>query len=282
MECHYSAVNQPQPPTTGQRQGTRASVGTGYASPSTSPAIPTGPMMEAQPNPPYHQLSAMPSMPSMSQQSIETEEDETYSSEPKLPSNASSSRAFGYEHETNNWVSTDTSSGVAKTTGGANAPWANYPEGLPETSDLSPYATHAPVASMSTGWSTTSPELHRMDSNARLDDTWRAYPPGTRSMSYSDEQSGQFVSTTKPYDRVYPPIATNVVPEASMGTHGSLSAVAVPHAAYGSWRQPYHFPRPDEDYGGWYEDREHHVSETHMSSVGEDPSQAGGIYYSGR
>ncbi|KAI1457985.1 hypothetical protein F4805DRAFT_467052 [Annulohypoxylon moriforme] len=282
IPCVYTAVNQPPPPTTGQRQGARASVGTGYASPSMSPAIPTGPMMETQTNTPYHQLATMPSMPSMSQQSIKIEEDETYATESKLPPNTSSSPAFGYEHGTGSWVPTDTGSGVAKSTGGANVQWANYPDGIPETVDLSSYASHAPVASLSTGWATAPPGLNRMDSNSRLNDTWRAYPPGTRSMSYSDDQPGQFMPPARPYDRPQPAIATNIVPETSMSAHGSLSAGAVPHATYGSWRQPYQYSRPNEDYGGWYEDREHHASEAHMSSVGEDPSEAGGMYYGGR
>ncbi|KAI2471021.1 hypothetical protein F4781DRAFT_420931 [Annulohypoxylon bovei var. microspora] len=282
IECVYSAVNQPPPPTTGQRQGTRASVGTGFASPSTSPAMPTGCTVETQPNPPYHQLATMPSMPSMSQRSIEAEEDENYSPRSKIAPHASSSRAFGYEHGTGSWVSTDTDPNAAKMAGNANDQWANYPDGLPEASDLSSYASHAPAVSLSTGWSTTSPGLNRIDTNTRLDDTWRAYPPGIRSMSYSDDQTGHFVSPTRPYDRIQPPVATHVVSEASIGAHGSLSAGAVPHAAYNSWRQPYQYSRSNEDYGAWYEDREHHASEAQLSPMGEDPSQAGGIYYGER
>ncbi|KAI1211071.1 uncharacterized protein F4807DRAFT_459302 [Annulohypoxylon truncatum] len=223
----------------------------------------------------------MSSMQSMSQQSMKAEEGEVYSAEPNLPPNTSSSQAFGYEHGTSSWVSTDPGPGVAKTAGGANDPWAAYPDGLPETADLSSYTSHAPVATLSTGWSATPPGLHRVDSSSRLD-TWRAYPPGTRSMSYSDDQSGQFMPPTRPYERVQPPIATNAVPEASMGAHGSLSAGAMPHATYSSWQLPYQYSRSNEDYGVWYEDREHHASEAHMSSVGEDPSQAGGMYYGGR
>ncbi|KAI1450449.1 hypothetical protein F5Y02DRAFT_115612 [Annulohypoxylon stygium] len=193
-----------------------------------------------------------------------------------------SSRAFGYEHGTSSWVPTDPGFGVSKATSSTNDPWANYQDGLSETSDLSSYVSHAPVAPLSTGWSTASPGLSRVDSNSRLDDAWRAYPPGTRSMSYSDDQSSHFAPLTRPYDRTQPPFPTNVVPEASMGAQGSLSAGAVPHATYSSWRQPYQYSRSSADYGDWYEDREHQASEAHMSSAGEDPSQAGGMYYGGR
>ncbi|XDG09349.1 hypothetical protein ABKA04_008964 [Annulohypoxylon sp. FPYF3050] len=253
----------------------RATAGTGFASPSTSPAIPTGPTLETQPNPPYHQLATMSSISSMNQQPVKAEEDETYSTESKVPPNVTSSRAFGYEHGTSSWVPTDPGFGVSKATSSTNDPWANYQDGLSETSDLSSYVSHAPLAPLSTGWSTASPGLSRVDSNSRLDDAWRAYPPGTRSMSYSDDQSSQFAPLTRPYDRTQPPFHSNVVPEASMGAHGSLSAGAVPHATYSSWRQPYQYSRSSEDYGGWYEDREHQASEAHMSSAGEDPSQAG-------
>ncbi|KAI1092741.1 hypothetical protein F5B19DRAFT_502106 [Rostrohypoxylon terebratum] len=277
--CTYSAVNQPPTPTTGQRQGTRATTGIGFASPSTSPAIPTGPTLETQPNPPYHQLAAMPSIPSMNQQPMKVEEEETYSAESKVPPNMTSSRAFGYEYGTSSWVSTDPGSNVSKVAGGTNDPWASYPDGLSETSGLSSYASHAPIAPLSTGWSTSSPGLSRMDSNPRLDDAWRTYPSGTRSMSYSDDQSSQFEPLTRPFDRTQPAIPTNVAPGASMGTHGSLSAGAVPHPTYGSWRQPYQYSRSNEDYGGWYEDREHQAPGAHISSLGEDPSQAGESQY---
>ncbi|KAI0152573.1 hypothetical protein F4776DRAFT_659499 [Hypoxylon sp. NC0597] len=274
-KCVYAAVNQPPPLATGQRQGTRASVGTSLASPSTSPSMPTGNIVETQSNPPYHQLATMPSMSSMTQQSIEPREDETYSSETKIPPNAASGRAFNYGHGTSGWMSTDAGASVVRTPSDANAPWTNFAHGMPETSDLSPYTSHTPPASLST-WPATSLGPSRIDTNVRLDDVWKPYPPGARSMSYSDDQSGQFASaSTRAYDRVQ-------ISEAHLSAQGSLSAGAVPHPTYNAWQQPYQYAKPNEDYEGWYEDHEHHPSNAHLSSSGEQLSQAGGMYYGGR
>ncbi|KAI1103960.1 hypothetical protein F4804DRAFT_342147 [Jackrogersella minutella] len=278
IDCIYTPVNQPSPPTPVQRRGTRASVGTGFASPSTSPSMSMGHTVERQSNPPYHQLATMPSMPNMGQQSMEPGEDETYSAEPKIVPNTSSGRTFNYGHGTSSWVPTDAGSSVAKTTGDTNTAWSNYPHGLPETPDLS-YASHTPTP-VATHWQTHSPGLSRIDTSAPLDDPWRSYPPGTRSMSYSDDQSGHFASPARLYGRVHP--ATSAVPETGLGVQGSLSAGAVPQPTYGGWQQPYPYSRSHAGYEGpWYEDRQHHGSEGHIS-LAEDPSPTGGLYYSER
>ncbi|KAI0830963.1 hypothetical protein F5Y06DRAFT_290548 [Hypoxylon sp. FL0890] len=273
-ECEYAAVNQAPPLATGQRQGSRASVGTSLASPSTSPAMPTGNIVETQSNPPYNQLATVPSMPSMSQQPIEPEVDETYSSETKIPPNATSGREFNYGHGTSGWISTDAGASAAKTPGDTNTSWTSYSQGMVETPDLSSYTAHVPV-SLST-WPATSLGLSRIDTNTRLDDAWKPYPQGTRSMSYSDDQSGHFASApTRPYERVQ-------VPEAHLSAQGSLSAGAVPHPAYNAWQQSYQYAKANDGYEEWYEGHEHHPPNTHLSTVGEDPSQAGSMYYGGR
>ncbi|OTA59135.1 hypothetical protein K449DRAFT_436091 [Hypoxylon sp. EC38] len=274
-DCVYAAVNQPPPLATGQRQGTRASVGTSLASPSTSPSMPTGNIVETQSSQTYHQLASMSSMSSMTQQSIEPREDETYSSETKIPPNAATGRAFNYGHGTSGWMSADAGANVAKTPSDANTSWTNFAHGMTETPDLSPYTSHAPPTSLST-WPATSLGSSRIDTNIRLDDVWKPYPPGTRSMSYSDDQSEQFASaSTRAYERVQ-------VSEAHLSAQGSLSAGAVPHPTYNAWQQPYQYAKPNEDYEGWYEDHGHHPSNAHIPSSGEDLSQAGGMYYGGR
>lgn len=174
----------------------------------------------------------------------------------------------------------EASAGAAKAHGDTNTPWTSFPHGLPEAADFS-YSAHAPSAPMST-WPANSLGLSRIDTHTRLDDAWKAYPSATRSMSYGEDQSGQFSSSsTRQYDRAHPPLATNA-PESSLGAQGSLSAGAVPHTAYSTWPQPYQYAKPAEDYGGWYGDQAHHSPEAHISSTAADPSQAGGMYYSGR
>ncbi|KAI1134382.1 hypothetical protein F5Y05DRAFT_406536 [Hypoxylon sp. FL0543] len=273
-DCAYTAVNQSPPLATGQRQGSRASVGTSLASPSTSPAMPTGHTVEKQSNPPYHhQLATMPSMPSMSQQPIEPSEDEAYPSETKVPPNATSGREFNYGHGASGWISAEATPSAVKTPGDTSAPWTSFSHGMPETPDVS-YTPHAPVSL--SAWPATPLGLSRIDTNTRLDDEWKPNPPGTRSMSYSDEQSGHFASTpTRSYERVH-------VPEAHLSAQGSLSAGAVPYQTYNAWQQSYQYVKPEDSYEEWYAGHEHYPSDAHFSSAGEDPSQAGGMYYGGR
>ncbi|KAI1416823.1 hypothetical protein F5Y13DRAFT_204182 [Hypoxylon sp. FL1857] len=185
----------------------------------------------------------------------------------KVSPNTTSGRAFSYGPGTSEWMSTEAAASAAKMPGDANASWASYPHGMPETPDLSSYASNAPPVSLST-WPATSLGLSRIDTNSRLDDAWKPYPPGTRSMSYSDDPSGQFSSaSTRPYERVQ-------VAEAHLSAQGSLSAGAVPHPTYNVWQQSYQYAKPNDDYEGWYEDHEHHAPTVHLSA-GEDPSQAG-------
>ncbi|KAI1379446.1 hypothetical protein F4677DRAFT_464753 [Hypoxylon crocopeplum] len=273
-DCVYAAVNQPPPPAPGQRQGTRASVGTSLASPSTSPAMPSVHALETQSNPPYQHLATVPSTPNMGQQSMESGENETYSTETKIPPNASSGRALSYGHGTSGWMPTDARAGAARASGDTNASWTNFAHGLPETSELSSYTSHAPPSSLST-WPANSLGLSRIDTNTRLDDTWKSYASTTRSMSYSDEH---YVSpSARSYDRAH------ATPETSLGSQGSLSAGAGHHPTYGTWPQPYQYAKPGEDYAGWYDDHEGHHPGAHVSSTAEDPSQAGGaMYYGGR
>ncbi|KAI1386588.1 uncharacterized protein F4822DRAFT_320836 [Hypoxylon trugodes] len=257
-DCIYTAVNQqPPPPATGHRQG--AGTPTNLASPSTSPALPTGHSVEAQSNAPY-QLTTIPSMPS---NSMEAEEEEAYATEPRIPSNAPSDPTFSYGHDAGSWLPTGAGASTARMPGDSSTMWTSFAHGLPDGSDPSSYNSQHPTGSAGLG---------RINSTSRLDDGWRSYPPGTRSMSYSDDQSGRYDRQTS--------LATNAVPEAGLGIQDPLSAGAVPHATYGTWQQ-YQYSRPNEDYGGWYEDREQ-SPQTHALSAGQDPSQAGGMYYGGR
>ncbi|KAI2624414.1 hypothetical protein GGR54DRAFT_638290 [Hypoxylon sp. NC1633] len=290
-ECQYTPVNQqqqqqpPPPPPTGQRQGARTFVGTNQPSPSTPPAMPNSRAVEAQSTTPFHQLITMPSMPSTGQQPIESGEDETYSPEPKVQDNISSNRSFSYGHGAGDWISSEGGSGVARTPSSANSPWANYTHGLPETQDLSSYPSHPPPASLSTWTASSTGEPGRLDTSSRLDDAWRSYPSETRSMSYSsDDQAVSFTSpSTRSYDRAHLSVATGSILQTSLSGEGPFSASAAPHSTYSTWSQSYQYPRPNNDYGGWYEDHEGHQSEVHDPSTAESPSQTGGsIYYSGR
>ncbi|KAI0387914.1 hypothetical protein F5Y04DRAFT_274770 [Hypomontagnella monticulosa] len=237
-----------------------------------------GHIVEAQSNAAYHQLGTAPSMASMGHQSMESEEDETYSAEPRIPPSAPTGRSYSYGHGSSGWISPEAANGAARASADPNTSWSNFAQGVPETSDISPYTSHAPAVSMS-AWSTNVVGLSRIDTS----DAWKSYPQGTRSMSYSDDQSGQYVSpTTRPYDDVQASIGSHVMPETSPDAHGTLSAGAAPHmAAYGAWPQSYQYAKPNEDYGGWYEDREHQLG-AHVSPTGADPSQHGGMYYGGR
>lgn len=273
-DCVYTAVNpQPQPHTMTHRPR-RVSIGSNPASPTTSPATAIGHIVEGQSNPAYHQLTAIPSVPNIGQHPVETGEDETYSV--GIPSTTPSSRSFSYGQVASGWMSTDADAGAETTSGATNTPWTSFPHGVPETTGFSQYTSHATTPSLST-WPANSLGINRMNT----DDTWHPYPSGARSMSFNSHQSEQFdSSSTRPYDRVQSPIATNIMPEASLAAQGSLSAGATPHLAYDVWQQQYEYSRPNEDYDGWYENRDHPAG-AHVSSS-EDPSQIGGVYYSQR
>ncbi|KAI1657864.1 hypothetical protein F4813DRAFT_62331 [Daldinia decipiens] len=277
-DCVYTAVNPQAQPHTMTHRPRRVSIGSNPASPTTSPATAMGHIVERQSNPAYHQLTAMPSMPSIGRQPVETGEDGAYSV--RIPSTTPSSRSFSYGQVASGWMSTDADAGAETTSGATNTPWMTFPHGVPETTGFSQYTSHTTAPPLS-AWPASSLGINRMDTETHLDDTWRPYPSGPRSMSFNSHQSEQFdPSSTRPYDRVQSPSATNIMPEASLAAQGSLSAGATPHLAYDVWQQQYHYSRHNEDYGGWYEIRDH-PAEAHVSS-GEDPSQIGGVYYGQR
>ncbi|KAI0847600.1 hypothetical protein F5Y00DRAFT_271107 [Daldinia vernicosa] len=271
--CVYAAVNPQAPPHTITHRPRRMSIGSNPTSPSTSPGMVMGHIVEGQSNPTYHQLTAMPSMPNIGQQPVEAGEDETYSI--RIPSTTPSSRSFSYGQVASGWMSTDADASAETAPGATNTPWTTFPHDVPETTGFSQYASHVST------WPTNSLGINRMDTETHLDDTWRPYPSGARSMSFNSHQSGQFdSSSTRPYDRVQSPSATDIMPEASLVAQGSLSAGATPHLAYDVWQQQYQYPRPNEDYGGWYENGDH-AAGAHVSS-NEDPSQVRDVYYSQR
>ncbi|KAI0109951.1 hypothetical protein F4814DRAFT_450913 [Daldinia grandis] len=277
-DCVYAAVNPQAPPHTMTHRPRRMSIGSSPTSPSTSPGMAMGHIVEGQSNPTYHQLTPMPSMPGIGQQPVEASEEETYSV--RIPSATSNSRSFSYGQVASGWMSTDTDASAETTQGATNTPWTTFPHGVPEATGFPQYAPHATTPSLST-WPTNSLGINRMDTETHLDDTWRPYPLGARSMSFNSHHSGQFDSSpTRPYDRVQSPSVTNIMPEANLAAQGSLSAGATPHLAYNVWQQQYQYPRPSEDYGGWYENHDHPAG-VHASSS-EDPSQIGGVYYSQR
>ncbi|KAI8964398.1 hypothetical protein F5Y11DRAFT_95222 [Daldinia sp. FL1419] len=280
-DCIFTPVNQqPQPllpPMATIHRQRRMSVGSNPTSSATSSALAIGHIVEGQSNPAYHQLAAMPSMPTMGQQPVDTEDDRSYSV--GVPSTAPGDRSFGYGQGASGWMSTDVDASAVTASGDTNTAWATIPDGMPETTGYSQYPSHATASPLST-WPTDSLGVNRMDDEARLDDTWRPYPTGARSMSFNDNQSNQFGSHIRPYDRMQSPNATNIMPEASLAAQGSLSAGATPHLAYDAWQQQYQYSRPEGDYSGWYENRDHSVGA--RGSPHEDSSQARGSYYGQR
>lgn len=260
-ECSFYPVDQQPPPDTRQKSTSRSSVGPKIASASSSPALPSGIPSEMHGQPPYP--LTMPSMPPPTR----PPGSESYTPDSKMPP---SSRPYEYGHSgMTNWMSTDASPSSSKPSD-LNATWRSYPAESPITPAFSPYTPHAPPPSAT--WSASVGS----ESSSRDDIGWSNYPaPPPRSLSFGAESVpshqqypsiSQLSNSGRPYDRkstsisseMYPqPIATTIpgietVPGTTMEHNVSLSAGAVPPSNYGSWQQPYPYPKQSEGYGGWY------------------------------
>ncbi|KAI1083610.1 hypothetical protein F5B20DRAFT_577289 [Whalleya microplaca] len=273
-ECIYYPVDQPPPP---QRLEGRSSSGTRLTSAATSPVMTTGHLAEVRPHLPYHQLTARPSLQAIvPSSSIKIPGNEPYPPDSKVTSSASSSRSFDYGPGMTGWISTEAAPSAAKTPSDLNTPWRNYSHESPATPGYPPYTPHA-AASSSTWQTAPLGPPSRINTATRPDDPWTSYPPPTRSLSYSGEQSGQYPSSTRSYSGTQPQLAADEI-----DPHGSLSAGAVPPPNYGTWQPPYQYPKPSEAYsGGWYGSGGN-PPDAHVPPGAENPSQAGTMYYSGR
>ncbi|KAI1470278.1 uncharacterized protein F4812DRAFT_259599 [Daldinia caldariorum] len=275
-DCIYAPVSQQAPlPTTIQRPR-RMSVGVNPTSPSTaSPTMAMDQVVEGPSNPTYHQLTAMSSMPSICHQPAENGDNGTCSAR-EVPSTTPNSRSFSYGQGTSGWMHTDADVNTTTTSGDTTGPWMTIPHGLPDATEFSQYApqTTSPLST----WPANSLGIHRVDTDAHLDHTWRPYPSGARSMSFNNTQSGQFdPSPTRPYDGIQSPSAADIMPEVNLHAQGSLSAGATPSLAYDVWQQQYQYSRLNEEYNGWYENGDHPTRPDISSSEGS--SQTGGTYY---
>ncbi|KAK6957587.1 hypothetical protein Daesc_000374 [Daldinia eschscholtzii] len=251
------------------------SVGSNPPSASTSPTTTMGHVVEGSSNPTYHQLTAMASMPSIGHQQMENGDGGTYSV--RVPSTTPNGRSYSYGQGASGWMPTDTDINTTTTSGDTTVSWMTIPNGMPETTGFSQYAPHTTTSPLPT-WPVNSLGINRLDTETHLDHTWRPYPSGTRSMSFNNTQSGQFdPSSARPYDGMQSPSANDIMSEVSLAAQGSLSAGATPHLAYDGWQQQYQYSRPNEDYGGWYENGNHPTGPEVSSS--EDASQVGGTYY---
>jgi hypothetical protein len=206
----------------------------------------------------------------------------------KAPQVPPSSRPYEYGHSgMTNWMSTDASPSSSKPSD-LNATWRSYPAESPITPAFSPYTPHAPPPSAA--WSASVGS----ESSSRDDIGWSNYPaPPPRSLSFGGESVpshqqypsiSQLSNSSRPYDRkstsisseMYPqPIATTIpgietVPGTTMEHGVSLSAGAVPPSSYGSWQQPYPYPKQSEGYGGWYGEA---GAQQHLGSGEQHPSE---------
>ncbi|KAI0125773.1 hypothetical protein BJ170DRAFT_597003 [Xylariales sp. AK1849] len=310
-ECSFHPVDQPQPAVMGQRAGVRSPVGPKIESASSSPVISPGQPADLQSHPPYTQLATMPSMQNMGPPSMK--HPDSYPADSKsprsllrlilkhsnVPASASSIRTIDYGHGVSNWIPPDTSPSSAKAPGGMNVSWRAYQHEPPAIPAFSPYTPHAPHSS--TSWSTAPLGNPSVEASSRPEDSaWSSYPgPPVRSLSYSGEPSQTYATTnqagsahsSRTYDRrssmvsnLYPsPITTTIptvesIPGTAIDPQESLSAGSVPNPSYGTWQQPYQYPKSSEGYEGWYASTGH--SEPHVSS-GTDQSSSN-LYYSSR
>ncbi|KAK0729200.1 hypothetical protein B0T21DRAFT_413291 [Apiosordaria backusii] len=295
-DCSFFPVDQQPPPDTRQKSASRSSVGPKITSASSSPAMQSGMPSDMHRQPPYPPQLTMPSMPPpMKPTGSETYTPDSKSKKKpqnpargqlaeifKVPSSASSSRAYDYgQPGMTNWMA-DASPSSSKPSD-LNTSWRSYPAESPITPAFSPYTPHAPPPSAT--WSTPAGS----ESSARDDLAWSSYPaPPPRSLSFGAESvssQSQYPSISqvsdhsrREYNRkassmsadMYPaPLATAV--PAGPGTtpeHGlALSAGAAPPSSYGSWQQQsYPYSKTHEGY--WYQDSGAHPGDHHSSGHG--------------
>lgn len=288
----YPVVQQPEPDTrqkSTSRSSVGPKIASASSSPALPSGLPSAEMLHGQNS--YAQLT-MPSVQNMppptrppGSESYSADPKSKSTSHPlkrkrslldegrsaeafKVPSSASSTRPYEYgSHGMTNWMSADASPSSSKPSD-LNTNWRSYPAESPITPAFSPYTPHAPPPSA------TWPASVGSESSSRDDIGWSAYPaPPSRSLSFGSEGHQQYPPisqmgshSTRSYDRksssisgeMYPPPIATTIPgiETVPGTtveHGvSLSAGAAPPSTYGSWQQPYPYPKQSESYGGWY------------------------------
>ncbi|KAK4239718.1 hypothetical protein C8A03DRAFT_42717 [Achaetomium macrosporum] len=264
-ECSFYPVDQQPPLDTRQKSGSRSSMGPKVPSASSSPAMQPGIPSDIHGQQPYPQL-AMPSIQNMAPP-MKPSGSENYPPDSKMPSSASSGRAYEYaQHGMANWMSADTSPNSSRP-----SDWRSYPSDSPITPAFSPYTPHAPPPSAT--WPASVGSEPPRDEIA-----WSSYPaPPPRSLSFGAEsmpghqqyspisqvnshssRSYERKSSTVSADGMYPPtIATTIpgietIPGTTMDQNVSLSAGAVPPSSYASWQQSYSYSKPGEGYSGWY------------------------------
>ncbi|KAK4673298.1 hypothetical protein QC763_110660 [Podospora pseudopauciseta] len=278
-DCSFFPVDQQPPPDTRQKSASRSSVGPKIASASSSPAMQSGMPSDMHGQQPYSQLT-IPSMPPP----MKPAGSEAYTPDTKIPSSASSSRAYDYgQSGITNWMA-DASPSSSKPSD-LSTNWRTYPAESPITPAFSPYTPHAPPPSAT--WSTPVGS-----EPARDDLAWSSsYPaPPPRSLSFGAESvssQSQYPSishvsnhSSRDYSRkassmstdMYPAPISTAIPgvdttPGSTPTHGlALSAGAAPSSAYGTWQQPYPYSKPSDGYGGaWVYQESGHPGDQHST-----------------
>ena len=209
---------------------------------------------------------------------------------PLLKHTQVASSTAGYGHGVTSWLGaeTTTSPTPVKISEGLNgeAAWRPFtPHEPPTNHNFPPYAAHQPQTTA--GWPSAplgAPTVGNGEPTSRPEDGWPSFPQPVRSLSYSGEHTGQYLSSRSPYERkssaapaLYPsPIATSIDTMTSapggamMGPQSSLSAGALPSTTHYAWQHPYQYAKSSEEFGGWYDE------------AGVQHGQGTNIYYGGR
>ncbi|QSZ32392.1 hypothetical protein DSL72_001966 [Monilinia vaccinii-corymbosi] len=304
-ECNFYPVDQ-QPQPEPKRRGSKAQNGTGGASQSSSPSIPSGQLPDMQPNLPYHLNMLV--IQNLGGAQTKKETTESFSPGNKV---VTSSQNFDYSGGHTAWVAPEVPPGN-KTA--ADMPGSYWPANSQEsqmTPAFSPYAT--PTMQMANTQSWQSRGHHGQPEANPREPEWSA---PQRSVSYSHLEGIQTSSQntaygvphpTDPYasararalnDAMYPPnIATThphsaaEIPSTStIGTAYTHSATPMSAGSYTGWDQPYVSGyakvSPGVDtYASWHGSHGgQRIVEEEEGAVGYGGyvNSGGGVYYAGQ
>ncbi|KAJ8059097.1 hypothetical protein OCU04_012073 [Sclerotinia nivalis] len=304
-ECNFYPVDQ-QPQPEPKRRGSKAQSGTGGASQSSSPSIPSGQLPDMQSSLPYH--LNMPSIQNLGGAQVKTERTASFSPENKV---VATSRNFDYNGGHTPWMGPEVSPGTKTPADMSGHYWPANSQESPMTPGFSPYTT--PNMHMATAQTWQSRGHHGQPETNSREPEW---PAPQRSVSYSNLEgmqasnqhsayglphpSDSYTSarTRAPNGAMYPPNITTTHPHSgaeissasTIGTAYTHSATPMSAGSYTSWNQPYAggyakvSPGVDT-YAPWNDAHgEGRIVEEEESAGGYGGygNSGGGVYYSGQ
>ncbi|KAG4033292.1 hypothetical protein MFRU_005g03040 [Monilinia fructicola] len=304
-ECNFYPVDQ-QPQPEPKRRGSKAQSGTGGASESSSPSIPSSQLPDMQPNLPYH--LSMPVIQNLGGVQTKKEMTESFSPDDKV---VNSSQNFDYSGGPPAWVASEVSPGTKTPADMSGNYWSTSSQESPMTPGFSPYI--APNMHMGNAQNWQSRGHHgQSETNAREPE----WPVPQRSVSYSNLEGMQASSQhsayvapqpTDPYASVrtrahngamypqnitttHPHSAAEISSASTIGTAYTHSVTPMSAGSYTGWNQPYpggyaKVPTGVDTYTSWNGGQGgQRIVEEEESAVGYPgyASSGGGVNYAGQ